>query len=122
MIRLLADENISPETVRYMRDLGYDIVSAQEAGLAASKDEEVFRHASQNQRIILTFDLDFGRMYYLRFRGETGVIILRIKPQTVENANETLKRLHVSGFFQSPDLQKALVVVGKRKVRISMLR
>lgn len=118
MIKIFADENISIETVQYMRNLGYDIISVQEAGLCAGRDEEIYHYSLNSQRVILTFDLDFGYMYYFKYQGKIGTIILRIKPQTVENTNKTLEKLHTSSFFKRTDLQKALIIVGNKKVRI----
>ncbi len=79
-MRLLADENIPLETVRALRAAGHDVFSATEATPGAA-DSDHLRRAIAEDRLVLTFDRDFGE---LAVRGpqrpEAGVLLLRIIP------------------------------------------
>ena len=59
--KLLADLNISVATVNFFSSLGYDI---KRVSPLLKTDEEVVNLAQKEQRTILTFDKDFGEIYY----------------------------------------------------------
>ena len=61
-ILLLADENLPRRSSELLRELGYDVVTWREhAGIS---DHEVVAIANEEQRIILTFDSDFGELVF----------------------------------------------------------
>jgi predicted nuclease of predicted toxin-antitoxin system len=80
-MRLLADENIPLDTVRALRDAGHDVYCATESGPGAPDLAHIER-AINEDRVILTFDRDFGE---LAVRGpikpRAGVLLLRIAPK-----------------------------------------
>jgi predicted nuclease of predicted toxin-antitoxin system len=61
-LRFLADENIHPEAVRYLRSIGRDVLSVGETGLIGAPDTEILRRALELGRIVLTHDSDFGAL------------------------------------------------------------
>lgn len=83
-MKLLANENFPLPSVKLIRQAGYDILSITEdsPGIA---DIAVLTHATNEQRIILTFDRDYGELIYrLRKPSPRGVIYLRFRPHTPE--------------------------------------
>jgi predicted nuclease of predicted toxin-antitoxin system len=99
-MRLLANENIPIPTIRLLRQAGYDITAIAEdfPGIA---DTVVLALASDEQRIILTFDRDYGELIYRRgLRSPSGVIYLRFQPQTPTEPAELLLNL-----FQTENLE-----------------
>lgn len=59
--RILADENVEPATVTYLRKLGHDVEVVRdidELG-AGSSDEEIVAYARRHDRLVLTQDDDF---------------------------------------------------------------
>ncbi|MEH1911344.1 DUF5615 family PIN-like protein [Nostoc sp.] len=77
MARLYADEQFPYQVVEYLRDLGHDVLTVQEAGNANLKipDDEVLAFASSNERVILTLNRrDFKRLHRLQ-RTHAGIII-----------------------------------------------
>ena len=92
-MRLLADENIPLDSVRALRSAGHDVFSATEAGPGAADRTHVER-AVQEDRLIVTFDRDFGE---LAVRGptkpEAGVLLLRITPKSAEEVTRLLIEL-----------------------------
>ncbi|HET7460212.1 MAG TPA: DUF5615 family PIN-like protein [Longimicrobium sp.] len=78
MIRLLADENIPLEAVARLRAAGYDSVSMSEVA-PRSPDVEVLRLACESERVLVTFDRDFGELIYRDLAPlPPGVIYLRL--------------------------------------------
>ena len=59
-MNFLADMGISPRTVNWLRSQGYDAIHLTEQGLERISDRAILLKAQDEQRIILTVDLDFG--------------------------------------------------------------
>jgi predicted nuclease of predicted toxin-antitoxin system len=77
-MRILADENIPRAAVQTLRDRGHDVSWIRESSPGAS-DEEVIRKAVNEQRVIITFDKDFGEFAVLRPGPlPAGIVLFRI--------------------------------------------
>ena len=62
-MRILANENFPGPILRELRRRGHDVVSVKESMRGAS-DREVLERAQQEDRLVLTFDKDFGELAY----------------------------------------------------------
>ncbi|MHC3129389.1 MAG: DUF5615 family PIN-like protein [Candidatus Bathyarchaeota archaeon] len=109
---------MSPQTVKLLRQLGYDIKGVAEAGLKGCEDDEVVNLAVRENRIIITHDLGFGSIYYFFKRGCVGIIILRIHPPTVEEVNHVLKNFLKRVNLEKEKLTKCLIMLNRRKYRV----
>ena len=76
-MRLVVDMNLSPEWVGYLECRGHDVVHWTGVGKADANDEEIMRWARENDRIVLTSDLDFGAMLATSEARRPSVIQLR---------------------------------------------
>ncbi|WP_406603643.1 DUF5615 family PIN-like protein [Neolewinella antarctica] len=78
---LLADENLPASSFRLLLHLGYDIrsIARESAGVS---DPEVVQIAIKEQRIILTFDSDFGELIYRYGLTPPGVVYFRLVDYT----------------------------------------
>ena len=61
-MKLFADECVYLATVALIHTWGYDIITAQEAGLAGKSDDEILAYAVSHQRVLLTIDMDFSNI------------------------------------------------------------
>ena len=118
MVKLLLDANQSPETRKFLsKKFGFDEVDLISENKTHLSDEQVVSQPKKDKRIIVTFDLDFGEIYYFKEKGRLGVIILRLEDQTVESVIRRLER-----FFTKEganlNLKKKLIVLTEDKVRI----
>jgi predicted nuclease of predicted toxin-antitoxin system len=77
-MKLLADENIEASVVAWLRETGHDVCWAAEV-LVSTADETLLEIACREQRILLSYDLDFGELVYLERRPAAGIILLRFK-------------------------------------------
>ncbi len=64
-MKFLADENIPYPVVKRLRAEGFDITSIYEVRRGIT-DEEVAQIADREERILITFDKDFGMIFLLR--------------------------------------------------------
>lgn len=118
MITFLADENISPETADFLDESGYPCYSLLRDGPRQLADREIVELAKQEERVILTHDLDFGEIYYLAEEGNIGILVLRLRHQTVEAVNQVLQRFLDSGKLSNEALSKSLVIVSENWYRV----
>lgn len=92
-MKFLADMGISPRTVNWLKNRGYDAVHLIEEGLERLPDDEILVKARNEGRILLTVDLDFG--YLLAVSGEQlpSVILFRLGNESYEIILERLNEV-----------------------------
>jgi len=115
-MHLLADENLQEPTLRFLRELGHDVRSVNEAGLKSAPDTDVFRQAQQEQRVVLTYNGDFADIRDLTGKDHHGVIRLRIENQRIGYAHPLLKE--ALGKIRDMNLHNTLVTVMDDRLRI----
>jgi len=105
MQRFLADENYPLPAVIKLRSLNYDI-SAVIQTKPGSSDIEVLDWAQRENRILLTFDRDFGELIFKKkYSAPAGVILFRFSPSfPLEPAERLLEilnntQIHIQGNF-----------------------
>ena len=76
-LRLLADEAFDSVVVAELRREQWDIQTVHEAGLAGRPDEAILDHAHRLQRVVVTFDADFGRLVISQHKPFIGVVFVR---------------------------------------------
>lgn len=116
--RFLLDENLSPIAAQYLASkFGLNVRHVYELNLHGVSDDDIVKLARQEDFVIITFDLDFGEVYYRIERERIGVIILRLDDQTIESVNRVLSR-----FFQTHaselSLETSLVVLESHRTRV----
>lgn len=77
-MRILADENVDGPIITWLRSNGHDVVWASELYAGAS-DDWLVRQASDENRVIITSDRDFGKLVFRRGLRPPGVALLRIR-------------------------------------------
>ena len=79
MNRFLADENISRTSVEILRQNGLDVLWVSES-FPSITDEKVLDIAQRENRIVITFDSDYGEMIYAKgLERPLGIIYLRLR-------------------------------------------
>ena len=92
-MRLLADMHISPETVGFLRRLGHDVIRVNAVMAASAPDQSIIAYAAQNDRVVLTQDLDFSALIALSGATRPSVITLRLSSSRIEHVNGILEKL-----------------------------
>lgn len=114
-MRFLADENIPVASISLLRDAGNDVLAvAQE--MRGADDGDVFDRAIREERIVFTFDRDFGRLVLeeSQSRRPTGLVLLRFVPRSASEPGEVLLSL-----IARPDIEfgDRVSVVERSRVR-----
>jgi predicted nuclease of predicted toxin-antitoxin system len=76
-LSFLTDENIQPEIIDYLRKCGFDVADVKELNFYGKSDEFLFNYATEQKRVIISHDSDFGRLLFLGNYIFSGIIYLR---------------------------------------------
>jgi predicted nuclease of predicted toxin-antitoxin system len=107
-VKFLVDQDVYALSVRFLRGLGHDVITAAEIGLSRATDTVLLGRASQEGQIFVTRDKDFGGLVFVGHLGK-GVILLRTSPATLHGTHEELRRVLVT--YSEAELGGAFVVV-----------
>lgn len=78
-LEFLADMNISPITVEQLRQQGLNIIRVSEIMKSNSKDKEILAYARDNNKVLITQDLDFSMLLAVGGYTKPSVINLRLE-------------------------------------------
>jgi len=116
-VRFFIDQDVYQITVDYLQSLGHDILRASDVGLQRAPDEEILRYAHEHQRVLITRDKGFGALVFLSYQAHSGVILLRMEPQTIDVVHQELARFLKE--HTELDLHECFVVIepGMHRIR-----
>ena len=78
-LEFLTNMNISPLTVEKLRKKGWSIVRVSEVMDRGSKDIDILIYAQQQNKVVITQDLDFSAILALGGYGKPSLINLRLE-------------------------------------------
>ena len=116
MIKLLADENVPPGVVGFLRDRGFDVKEVGEAGTTGASDDAVMALARKEKRVLLTFDKHFANILVYPPNSHHGIIRIRIHPPLIDDIIEALDQLLQK--FDLNTIEGSLVVLEREGFRI----
>jgi predicted nuclease of predicted toxin-antitoxin system len=92
-MRILADENIPGKAVQGLREGSHDALWIRENSPGIN-DPEIMRIAVDEQRIIVTFDKDFGELAVIgQVQNPPAIILLRISKPSPATTAETINQI-----------------------------
>jgi len=96
-MRILANENFPGPLIRELRRLDHDVLAVKEA-MRGATDLEVLERSRHEQRLVVTFDKDFGELAF-RFGLSTrsGIILFRLSGSSPESDNARVLAAFASG-------------------------
>lgn len=118
-MKFLADMGLAGSTVAFLRAEGHDAVHLRDHGLQQLGDDAIVEKARAEGRVILTHDLDLGRIVALSQTGVPSVITLRLSDMRPARVNRYLSQV-LARFAQQLEAG-ALVSVSERAIRVRPL-
>ena len=118
-MKFLADMGLARSTVAFLRAQGHDAVHLRDQGLQRLGDDEIIEKARAEGRVILTHDLDFGRIIAVSRASVPSVITFRLNDMRPTQVNHYLAEVlaHFAGQLETG----ALVSVNERGIRVRSL-
>lgn len=114
-VKVLADENISPKVVEFLRQKEIDVLDTKEQGWFGREDEELLNIAYRDQRFIFTHDSDFGTLAIHEGKKYYGIIYIRLKNLHPQNVIRVCNQLFQLKTELSPG---TIIVVEEARLRI----
>ena len=89
--RFKLDENMPRDAEAVLREAGHDVHTVLDEQLGGNPDPKVFDASQAEDRILVTFDLDFSDIRAYPPAGHAGIWVLRPHAQSVENTLSLLR-------------------------------
>ena len=118
-MKFLADMGVSMTTVDLLRQAGEAVVHLRDEGLHRLPDDKILEKARREQRVVLTFDLDFGDLLAAGGNATPSVILFRMRNQTP--AAVTPKLFRVLAACRAELERGAIVIVEDERYRLRRL-
>jgi len=113
-MKLLANENFPYKSIYYLKEKGYDVLSIGMDNPSVT-DSEIMTIAMNEERIIMTFDRDYGELiFHHNYKPEKGVIYLRLDEYQPQEPGLIIEEIINN---KEIDLTRALTVVDKNGIR-----
>jgi predicted nuclease of predicted toxin-antitoxin system len=118
-MRFLADMGVSLRVVSWLRELGHNVVHLRDECLQRLPNGDIFQKGFAEQRIVLTFDLDFGEILAESTGKIVSVVLFRLRDSRTEVVIQRLEA--VLDQSSAELLQGAIVVVEDGRLRVRKL-
>jgi predicted nuclease of predicted toxin-antitoxin system len=118
-VKFLLDMGLAQSTAIFLQAQGHNAVHLRDQGLQRLPDDEIIEKARQEQRIILTHDLDFGRLIALSQNRLPSVITFRLDNMAPIQVNHYLAEALAR--FEAELVTGALVSVNEQAIRVRTL-
>ncbi len=116
-MRILADENFPGEAIMALRQHGHDVVWIRTEA-PGSSDPQVLARAQAQDRVLITFDKDFGELAFrARLPALSGIILFRISAPSPDY----VARLAVAVLGSRTDWAGHLSVIQDTRIRMTPL-
>ena len=118
-MKFLLDMGLARCTAAFLRAAGHDAVHLRDQGLKRLEDHKIIAKAQREGRVILTHDLDFGRLIALNQVSLPSVITFRLADMRPDQVNRRLDEV-LSRFAELLE-QGALISVSELGIRVRLL-
>jgi predicted nuclease of predicted toxin-antitoxin system len=115
-MRIKIDENLPIEVAELFKQAGHDAITVMEQGLGGEADDEIASICKDEQRILVTLDVDFADIRHYPPKEYEGIIVLRLIHQDKSHIVDIIRRLMV---VVSPEpIEHRLWIVEEDHIRI----
>lgn len=109
------DENLSESTKRLILERSFDCHSVHDEGISGGPDTTLLDLCRQENRHLLTLDLDFADIVRYPPEEHSGVIVLRLSSQSPSTVNKRLSE--VLDTLTGLKLTGHLIVINDHRIR-----
>lgn len=115
-MRVKLDENIPVELKGVLGSFGHEVETATEEGLGGASDEAIWSAILQEERMLVTQDLDFSDFRRFQSDNATGILLLRLREPS---RLALIQRVHqIFNTEQVTEWLGKIAVVTDRKIRV----
>jgi predicted nuclease of predicted toxin-antitoxin system len=101
-MKIFVDENIPAITVRDLRQNGHDIMEIRGTDKEGMTDEDIWKMAQKDGRLLITTDKGFAQK---RYKKHNGILIIRLKqPNRLKIHKKVMRAMNLFKEEEWPDL------------------
>jgi len=114
-VRFKLDENMPADLAGMLRTEGHDVHDVVAEGLKGEDDPPVLRAATREDRILVTFDLDFVDIRQYPPGTHAGIVIFRLQDQRWKTLEGPARRSLTDSNLVK--LERGLAIVDEMRIR-----
>ena len=114
--RFKLDENLPAAIKAVLIEQGHDALTVLDQHLGGNEDDKIVAVCSEENRILVTIDLDFSDIRRYPPGSNPGIWILRPSTQSIDSCVALVR--HAMAFSKTESQERALWIVEPRKIRI----
>jgi predicted nuclease of predicted toxin-antitoxin system len=118
-MKFLVDMNLSPKWCAILQTEGWESVHWSDVGSASAPDHEIMQQAFNEDRVVLTHDLDFGAM--LAATSAKGPSVVQVRTEDVRPQNLAPLLIPLLRQYQNELEAGALLTVDEFRSRVRLL-
>ena len=119
-MRLLLDQNLSPQLADELRARGHGAVHVRSFGMSSASDQSIMDLAAAETRVVVSADTDFGELLARTNAAAPSVLLLR--RQDHRRAAQVADLLALNLPMVADDLEAgAVVVLDEDRIRVRRL-
>ena len=115
-MRFKLDENLGRLARALLEAAGHDVATVHQEDLCSASDDRIIEASLQEERCLVTLDLEFGNPLRYRAANYAGIAVLRLpakpSPEDLENAVRTL----IAGL--QPTIARHLWIIEAGRIRV----
>jgi predicted nuclease of predicted toxin-antitoxin system len=116
-MRILANENIPGDAVLALRERGHEVAWVL-TDAPGSSDEQVLARAQSENRVLITFDKDFGELVFrASLPATTGIVLFRVSAPSASQ----VARIAVAALESRTDWPGHFAVIEDDRIRMTPL-
>jgi len=108
-MKVKLDENLPHALAELLRAAGHDVATVLGEGLGGLEDPHLAEIASSEDRVLMTFDLDFADVRHYPIGSHAGIVVFRLRDQRWSALEGPARHLSESGVLSR--LQGGLAIV-----------
>jgi predicted nuclease of predicted toxin-antitoxin system len=114
-VNFKVDENMPADLLVMLRGEGHEVADVVGEGLAGEDDLAVLKAATDEDRILVTFDLDFADIRQYPPGTHAGIVVFRLHDQRWKTLEAPARRSLTESNLEK--LQQGLAIVDETRIR-----
>lgn len=117
-MRFKLDENLGTRGQAVLEGAGHDVATVVGQKMISAEDETLFRICAEEERVLVTLDLDFANPFRFPPEEGAGVAVLRLPANPGRDAIPDLVTVLIQAIARGESLERNLWIVESGRIRI----
>jgi predicted nuclease of predicted toxin-antitoxin system len=115
-VRFKIDENLPIEVAELLRSAGHDALTVFDQKLIGESDSRILDICQEEERTLITLDLDFSDVRSYPPQEHFGLVVLRLHRQDKPYVLETIRR--IVSLLKKEQIEGRLWILEENRIRV----